>query len=223
MSMLFDEQQSTNSGDLHLSSQKITRLFQQWWHVITNPQKQTLSDEMGKATWKGVILQLLMLVIGTGLWFYLVSVMRSFPAFISSFPGVWLASLSLMAPNLLIPLLTVLLSIGILHGLALLFGGKGTLLQWTYTSLLFLVPLLLVEQILQTLFGTLIFPLLPFSMIGSMIGDLPSSLIIIYIGILHVFALGAVHRLNRKKAMMALLILVVLSLSSLWLLGIILI
>jgi hypothetical protein len=141
MSMLFDEQQSPSSGDPHLSSQKIFRIFQQWWHVVTHPQKQTLSDAMDKATWRGVILQLLMLVIGAGLWFSLVSVMRSFPSFIGPF-----ASLSLMIPSLLILLLTVPLSMAILHGLALLFGGKGTLLQWTYINLLFLVPLFLVQQ-----------------------------------------------------------------------------
>jgi len=218
MSMLFDEQQSPSSGDPHPSSQKIFQIFQQWWHVVTHPQKQTLGDAMDKATWRGVILQLLMLVIGAGLWFSLVSVMRSFPSFIGPF-----ASLSLMIPSLLILLLTVPLSIAILHGLALLFGGKGTLLQWTYTNLLFLVPLFLVQQLLQTLFGTLIFPLLPFSMLGNMIGNLPSSVIIIYIAVLQVFALGAVHRLSMKNAMMALLILIALALPSLWLLSIILI
>jgi hypothetical protein len=220
MSMLFDEQQSPDSGDVHPSSQKISQLFQQWWHVITHPQQQTLSDEMDKATWRGVILQLLMLVIGAGLWFFLV-VMSSFLA-----SDAWL---TYIVSNLLLFLLPVLLSIGILHGLALLFGGKGTLLQWAYTNLLFLVPLLLVERVLQRLFGTFIYNWLPFSMhlpfamIDTMIAGLPSSVIIIYIAILQVFALGAVHRLNMKKAMIVLLILAVLSLPSLWLLGIILI
>lgn len=223
--MQFDEQQSPRSGDLHPSSQKISLLFQQWWHVITHPQQQTLSDEMDKATWRGVILQLLMLVIGAGLWFYLVIVISGLPAFIGPFPDFWLTNLNLITPSLLIFFLKVLLSIGILHGLALLFGGKGTLLQWTYTNLLFMVPLLLVEKILQTLFGTFIYNLLPFSMtlpfsmINNMIVDLPSSVIIIYIAVLQVFALGAVHRLNMRKAMIVLLILVVLSLLPLWLLG----
>ncbi len=188
----------------------IKQLPRQYRKVLTRPGPTTFAEEMGKAEWRIVWVQLLgyaavdailailiWLVLVAFEWFLFSAILSSSPD-TSSFP---------LAPFILLPgfvigivfFLTIFIAAiggfffnqGVIYVLAKAFGGQGNFLTQVYTALLFQAPI----GLLSGLIG-----LIPY--LGSMIASAGS----IYGLVLQIFALMSVHRLSGGKAAAVVLI-----------------
>jgi hypothetical protein len=130
-------------------SQVIRELPGQYLTVLTRPTKETFVREMDKASWSGVWIQLLIIVLITSLIGWLRSLILP-PFNTHTFFGrlsmlIIQPNEGISAGNLITRLiglpLGVFLGVGIFHLLAKAFGGHGTYLAQAYTALLFSVPL----------------------------------------------------------------------------------
>ncbi|HLQ28952.1 MAG TPA: Yip1 family protein [Ktedonobacteraceae bacterium] len=176
----------------------IRQLPQQYIKVLTKPSAATFAEEMGKAAWNIVWVQLLALAVITAVLGYLASLIGSgiMPAATSSTASMNPAMLqgirlgSSFGQIIGVPL-GFFIGVGILYLIAKAFGGQGTFLAQGYTYLLFEVPLGIVISLLG---------LIPY--LGGLVGFAAG----IYAIVLNIFSIMAVHRLSGGKATAVVLI-----------------
>lgn len=176
--------------------QAIQELPNQYIKVLTKPGAQAFAEEMGKADWGIVWIQLL-------IWGALASIFGFLSSLINTSMNP-LASpsnlsstliLSIFAGGSLFSIVAVPIGFFILVGiqwlLAKAFQGEGSFLQQSYTTLLYRVPLGIAGAILG---------LIPF--LGGFIGGALG----IYGIVLNVYSIMAVHRMSGGKATAVVLI-----------------
>ena len=180
-------------------AQAIRALPRQYFRAVTKPSVVTFSEEMGKASWNIVWVQLIGLGIITALLDFLrilisplnFTVLRTFTL------------LSAISPIITIPL-TFFIAMGIAYGIAKAFGGRGTFLAQSYIALLPYVPLTVLGQLL-TLLDPFIRPpavtsiLILFTVITFVLAAFGFALLI-YRVVGQILGIMAVHRLTRGKA-----------------------
>jgi hypothetical protein len=183
----------------------IKQLPKQYWRILTKPGAATFAEEMGKARWDIIWTQILGLSLLSALlaslvWFILVVFITALfnaqptaPGELSpsDFTGLLFLPIPLVAAaTFVFGLGGFFLGQGIIYGLAKAFGGQGTFMAQTYTTLLYQVPIGI---------GVALLSLIPF--VGYF-----SSVASIYGYILETFQLMAVHRLSTGKAIAVVLI-----------------
>lgn len=175
----------------------IKGLPQQYIKVTTKPGVRTFAEEMSKASWDIVWVQLIGLAIITALLSYLSTLISSSLTSASTSSGTIdpAALRSLIAGLSLVSIIIVpvffFIGMGILYGLAKAFGGQGKFVTQCYTTLLFSVPIGIVSGIVN---------LIPIA------GAFVAFALSIYSIVLNIFSLMAVHRLSGGKATAVVLI-----------------
>ncbi len=177
----------------------IRQLPNQYVRVVTKPSAQTFAQEMGKASWDIVWIQLLVYAVIGAILSYLARLispnMYNFTGNTSTatLPASTLQAITLGTSFGLIVFIPLgfFFSVGILYLIAKAFKGSGTFLQQSYTGLLFGVPIGILSLLLSLI------PLL-----GSIAGFALS----IYSIVLNVFSIMAVHRLSGGKATLVVLL-----------------
>lgn len=155
----------------------------------------TFAEEMGKASWDIVWVQLIGLAIISAILSYLASLIS--PTYNStSTSSISTGTLRAFAVGLsfgsviIIPVF-FFIGMGIYYGLARAFGGQGRFVTQSYIYLLFGVPIGIVTSIVN---------LIPY------IGFVIAFAISIYSIVLNIFSIMAVHRLSGGKASAVVLI-----------------
>ncbi len=146
----------------------IRQLPGQYFKVITRPSSRTFAEEMGKAKWDIVWVQVAIYTLAATLLGFLsnyllrlrVDTLTTVPSNSNTFTPQTIAILrqviaitnvtSTYGQLLLIPI-SVFLGTGILFLLAKAFGGTGKFLTQLYTTLLFIVPLSIILIIVNIL------------------------------------------------------------------------
>jgi len=170
--------------------QAIQELPNQYIKVVTKPSAQTFAEEMGKADWAMVWIQLLGLaILGTILGLIRAAIGLAGSSFVNSgrFDPAAILALSVSGSTfsfISVPLAFFIL-VGIQYLLAKAFQGQGTFLAQGYTTLLFQVPIYIVSYILGFI---------------PILGGIAGLALLIYSWVLNVFAIMAVHRLSGGKA-----------------------
>ncbi|OLD79289.1 MAG: hypothetical protein AUG54_06640 [Ktedonobacter sp. 13_1_20CM_4_53_7] len=173
----------------------IKGLPRQYIKVTTKPGVMTFAEEMGKASWDIVWVQLIALAIISAILSYLYTLIS--PTFtMTSSSTIDTATLrSLLAGFSLVSIILVpvffFIGQGILYGLAKAFGGQGKFVTQCYSNLLFSVPIGIVSGIVN---------LIPIA------GAFVAFALSIYSIVLNIFSLMAVHRLSGGKATAVVLI-----------------
>src|SRR6266702_7498349 len=176
--------------------QAIQELPNQYIKVLTKPSAQTFAEEMGKADWAMVWIQLLGLaILGTILGFIRAAIGLAGSSFVSNnqFNPTALLALSVSGSTfsfISVPLAFFIL-VGIQYLLAKAFQGQGRFLTQSYTTLLFEVPINIVSYLLAFI---------------PILGGIAGFALSIYGIVLNVFAIMAVHRLSGGKAVGVVLI-----------------
>ena len=188
----------------------IRHLPRQYWKVLTKPGPATFAEEMGKADWGIIWVQVLGYAAITSIlallaWLVLIAfewfLFSSLAASSSGSGSVPFASF-LLLPGIVVGvciffgvfILTIggiFFNQGITYLLAKAFGGQGSFTTQVYTALLYQVPIGLITGILA---------LIPY--LGSLVGSAAG----IYGLVLQVFSLMPVHRLSGGKATAVVLI-----------------
>ena len=188
-------------------AQAIRALPRQYFRVVTKPSVVTFSEEMGKASWNIVWVQL----IGLGIITTLLDFLRILISPLNFAAPRTFTLLSAISPIITVPL-TFFIAMGIAYGIAKAFGGRGTFLAQIYIALLPYVPLTILGQLL-TLLGSFIRPpisrpltstavtstLILFSVITLVVAAFGFALLI-YRVVAQVLGIMAVHRLTGGKA-----------------------
>lgn len=174
----------------------IRQLPNQYIRVLTKPSAATFAAEQGKAAWNIVWIQLLIYAIAAAVLGYLAILIspNQFSTAGSSTlnPGMVQAiSLSAGFGLILIVPIFFFIGVGIYYLVAKAFGGQGTFLAQSYTTLLYGVPIGILSSVLR---------LIP------ILGSLAAVALGIYGIVLQVFAIMAVHRLSGGKATAVVLI-----------------
>ncbi|HET8911090.1 MAG TPA: YIP1 family protein, partial [Ktedonobacteraceae bacterium] len=174
----------------------IKDLPQQWIRAITRPSAMTFAQEMGKATWPMVWIQLAIYAVVGALLSFLARLLSSASTAVPSgltgtsaatyqnFTSFFYSPATAIATLIISPLF-YLLGMLILFGMAKAFRGEGNYKTQTYTSLLFAVPLSIISGLLA---------LIP------ILGGIVSLAIGIYQIVLQIFVIMPVHRLSGGKA-----------------------
>ena len=174
----------------------------QYIKVLIKPSVNTLSEEMSKASWWIVLVQILSLFIITVSLSLLGQVIPS-----AALHALTALSIGTVKPLAFLPpplngITLVLASFFIGLGTAYLFskcsGGQGTFLAHLYCLLLCTVPLVLVSGALLLIPSTGWLVLVPVSLVCALF---------IYRMVLHTFIIMAVHRLGMGRATTIVLIL----------------
>jgi hypothetical protein len=171
--------------------QAIQELPNQYIKVITKPSAQTFAEEMGKADWSMVWIQLLALaVIGTIFGLIRGAIGFAGSNLVSSTggfnPGAFTAlTVSGSTFSFISVPVAFFILVGIQYLLARAFQGQGNFLTQSYSTLLFQVPINVASYILG---------LIP------IFGAFAGFALFIYGIVLNVFAIMAVHRLGGGKA-----------------------
>lgn len=179
--------------------QAIRELPNQYIKVLTKPGAMTFAEEMGKASWDIVWVQLIVYaIIGTILGYLGTLISGSAlntsstgslnPAILQSLRSITLGAS--FGQIVLIPLF-FFIGMAIVYGLARAFGGQGRFLTQGYTFLLFDTPLGILSSLLA---------LIPIA------GGIIALAIGIYRIVLAIFAVMAVHNLRGGKASAVILI-----------------
>jgi hypothetical protein len=176
--------------------QAIQELPNQYIKVLTKPSAQTFAEEMGKADWGIVWVQLLALaIIGSifGLIGSAIGVVSNPFTNTGTFnPNAFLAfTVSGSIFSIISVPLGFFIIVGIQYLLAKAFQGQGTFLAQSYTRTLFDVPIGIARYVLG------IIPIL-----GGIIGFALS----IYGIVLNVYSIMAVHRLSGGRATLVVLL-----------------
>ena len=178
----------------------IRNLPNQYIKIITKPGPMTFAEEMGKASWDIVWVQLIFYAIISTILSYLATLISGTnlststgggsvnPALLQSIRSITLGIT--FGQIILIPLF-FFIGMAIIYGLARAFGGQGTFLTQSYTYLLFDVPLGIVSSLIA---------LIPIA------GGFIAIAIGIYRIVLAIFSVMAVHRLSGGKATAVVLI-----------------
>ena len=178
----------------------------QYWRAVSRPAGRTFANEMGKAGWGIVWIQIVFYTLFITLLNIIariivaqqplsttntsslspatVEALQKFTSFLTVF--------TLYGELLYIPL-TLFIGTGILFLLAKAFGGVGRFVQQLYCTLLFLVPLGIILGILSLLLS-----FLPTA--GSLLVILLGLANLSYEGVLMGFMLMPVHRLSGGRA-----------------------
>ena len=155
----------------------------------------TFAEEMGKASWDIVWVQLIGLAIISAILSYLATLISPIYNSTSSSSINPAAFRSLIAGlsfgSIIIVPLFFFISMGIFYGLARAFGGQGRFVTQSYAYLLVGVPIGIVTSIVN---------LIPY------LGVVIASAISIYSIVLNIFSIMAVHRLSGGKATAVVLI-----------------
>jgi hypothetical protein len=168
--------------------QAIQELPNQYIKVLTKPSAQTFAEEMGKADWAMVWIQLIILaVVATVLGFIHGAIFGS--PFTSTSGANYSAFLALTAGSSTFSFISVPVSffilVGIQYLLAKAFQGQGSFLSQGYSTLLYQVPINIVGYLLGFI---------------PILGAFAGFGLYIYGIVLNVFAIMAVHRLSGGKA-----------------------
>jgi hypothetical protein len=188
-------------------AQAIRALPRQYFRAVTKPSVVTFSEEMGKASWNIVWVQLIGLgIITTLLDFLRILISPLHFAVLGTF-----TLLTVISPIITVPL-TFFIAMGIAYGIAKAFGGRGTFLAQSYIALLPYVPFTILGQLL-TLLNPFIPPpgslpltspavtstLILFIVITLVLAGFGFALLI-YRVVVQVLGIMAVHRLTGGKA-----------------------
>jgi hypothetical protein len=176
--------------------QAIQELPNQYLKVLTKPSAQTFAEEMGKADWAMVWIQLLILaVIGTILGLIRGAIGLAGSSFVTNntFNPAAITALTVSGSTfsfIAVPV-SFFIVVGIQYLLAKAFKGEGKFVTQGYTYLLFDVPISIVSYVLG---------LIP------IFGGIAGIALFIYGIVLNVFSIMAVHRLSGGKATAVVLI-----------------
>ena len=197
----------------------IRQLLRQYVKVVTRPSAATFAEEVGKARWDVFWVQLLSLTILSILFGLLempliprllqTSLQNSTATSYPSSPEMvqmtqmiqGVTQNIIFASVILVPIF-FLIGQGVYYLLARAFGGQGTFLAQGYTTLLFQTPLTIVSLVISLLTLALFILAPPVQYLGSLF----SSALSIYIIVLQIFAIMAVHRLSGGRAAATVLI-----------------
>jgi hypothetical protein len=173
----------------------IRNLPNQYLKVLTRPGAMTFAEEMGKASWDIVWVQLIAIAIISAILGYFASLISPAYNLPSSSPISDAALRAIIAGVsfgyiILIPLF-FFIGQGITFGLAKAFGGQGRFVVQSYTALLYYVPIGIVTGFVG---------LVPY------IGNFVVFAAGIYEIVLSIFAIMAVHRLSGGRATAVVLI-----------------
>jgi hypothetical protein len=176
--------------------QAIQQLPGEYIRVLTHPSPQTFAAEIGKADWGIVWAQLIAYAVIGAILAFLSSLISPTRLTGTTTSGISPTTFTALAGGVSFAYIIIIpifffIWMGILYGLSKAFGGQGTFLQQSYATLLFQVPL----GILASLVG-----LIPIA------GAIIALAIDIYVIVLQIFAVMAVHRLSGGKATAAVLI-----------------
>src|SRR5437588_10572109 len=172
----------------------IRNLPNQYIKVTTKPSPMTFAEEMGKASWDIVWVQLIFLAIISTILSYLATLISGTnlntptgggsvnPALLQSIRSI---TLGITFGQIILVPLFFFIGMAIIYGLARAFGGQGKFLTQSYTYLLCDVPLGIVSSLVS---------LIPIA------GGFIALLIGIYRIVLAIFAVMAVHRLSGGRA-----------------------
>jgi hypothetical protein len=146
----------------------IRQLPRQYLKVLTKWSPTTFAEEQGKASWGIVWVQLVFMIIGAAVEGYLagVNLVVDIPIAIVAIP------------------IAIFFTAGIYYLIARAFGGQGTFLAQTYTTLLFNAPLAILAA--------------SFNVIPGLLGI--ERIVTAFGFLLSVFMIMGVHRLSRGKA-----------------------
>jgi len=176
--------------------QAIQELPNQYIKVLTKPSAQSFAEEMGKADWGMVWIQLLIwALVGTILGLIRAAIGLAGSSFVSNntFNPAAITALTVSGSTfsfIAVPV-SFFIVMGIQYLLAKAFQGQGNFLTQSYTYLLFEVPISIVSYLLG---------FIPF------LGGIAGFALAIYGIVLNVFAIMAVHRLSGGKAVGVVLI-----------------
>ena len=176
--------------------QAIQELPNQYIRVLTKPSAQSFAEEMGKADWGMVWIQLLIwALIGTILGLIGSAIGLASSSFVrnNTFNPASIIALTVSGSTfsfIAVPV-TFFIVVGIQYLLAKAFKGQGNFLTQSYTYLLFEVPIAIVSYLLGFI---------------PILGGIAGFALAIYGIVLNVFAIMAVHRLSGGKAVGVVLI-----------------
>ncbi len=176
--------------------QAIQELPNQYIRVLTKPSAQTFAEEMGKADWGMVWIQLLIwALVGTILGLIRGAIGLAGSSFVTNntFNPASIAALTVSGSTfsfIAVPV-SFFIVVGIQYLLAKAFNGQGNFLTQGYTYLLFEVPISIVSYLLGFI---------------PILGGIAGFALAIYGIVLNVFAIMAVHRLSGGKAVGVVLI-----------------
>jgi len=170
--------------------QAIQELPNQYIKVLTKPSAQTFAEEMGKADWGMVWVQLLIwALVGTILGLIRGAIGLAGSSFVSNNQFNPATILALTVSGSTFSFISVPVSffilVGIQYLLAKAFQGQGKFLTQSYTTLLYEVPIYIVSYILGFI---------------PIFGGIVGLALFIYGIVLNVFSIMAVHRLSGGKA-----------------------
>jgi hypothetical protein len=153
-------------------------------------------EEIGKADWAIVWIQLLVLAVVSAIFGYIGTLIYRTPAFVTGSSSAYTSLLtSLTVGSSIFSIISVplffFIGAGIQYLLARAFRGEGTFLQQCYAALLYQVPLGIISRIIG---------LVP------ILGGIVAFALAIYGIVLNVFAIMGVHRLSGGKASAVVLI-----------------
>jgi hypothetical protein len=176
--------------------QAIQELPNQYLKVLTKPSAQSFAEEMGKADWAMIWIQLLILaVIGTILGLIRGAIGLAGSSFVTNntFNPAAITALTVSGSTfsfIAVPV-SFFIVVGIQYLLARAFQGEGNFVRQGYTYLLFNVPINIVSYLLGFI---------------PILGGIAGFALFIYGIVLNVFSIMAVHRLSGGKATAVVLI-----------------
>jgi hypothetical protein len=179
------DKQSTSATSL---STGLLRLPHYYFNAVFRPSVSTFTQEKGQASWSLVGIQLLIWAILDAALGVLVNLI-SRPSTGTSFQQFFALATS-YGLVVVVPALFFLL-MGIVYLLSRYFGGQGTFLEQCNASLYIQAPLGIGSKLLALIPG---------------VGRILNSVLSLYGIALQVFAIMAVHRLSRGKAIATILI-----------------
>ena len=170
--------------------QAIQELPYQYYRVLTKPSVRTFAEEMGKADWAMVWIQILILaLIGTILGLIRSAIGLAGSSFVTNntFNPASIIALTVSGSTFSIIAVPVsfFIVVGIQYLLAKAFQGQGNFLTQGYTYLLFEVPIAIAGYVLGFI---------------PIFGAIAGFALFIYGIVLNVFSIMAVHRLSGGKA-----------------------
>jgi Yip1 domain len=170
--------------------QAIQELPYQYYRVLTKPSVRTFAEEMGKADWAMVWIQLgIWVLVGTIIGFIRSAIGLAGSSFVTNNTFNPASITALTVGGSIFSIIAVPVSffivVGIQYLLAKAFQGEGNFLTQGYTYLLFEVPIYIVSYLLG---------LIP------IFGAIAGFALAIYGIVLNVFSIMAVHRLSGGKA-----------------------
>ena len=170
---------------------RLADLPRQYLHVFTKPDASTFAQELDKASWVLVCLQLLALLV----------IQLAYTALAAAQHPQVPQPLSSTPLGAMLNVLSSLLVVGLTWVLARVLGGRGSLLAQSYTMLLILVPFSLLGDLLALLIPV-VSPL-RLGIIEVLAGLVLVVGAVVYVISLQVSATMAVHLLSGWKAFVA--------------------